>query len=82
MSSKLKVQELRDELSKRGLDTTGLKPALVRALGLMNLALYNLTCRLGSATITCSRLPIIGLYGAFLVFLRFKGPLRRPQVIM
>ncbi|KAL3682512.1 hypothetical protein R1sor_000534 [Riccia sorocarpa] len=32
MSIKLRVQELRDELAKRGLDTTGLKPALVARL--------------------------------------------------
>ncbi|BBN16135.1 poly [ADP-ribose] polymerase 2/3/4 [Marchantia polymorpha subsp. ruderalis] len=32
MSNKLRVQELRDELAKRGLDTTGLKPALVARL--------------------------------------------------
>ncbi|KAL3682511.1 hypothetical protein R1sor_000533 [Riccia sorocarpa] len=32
MSIKLRVHELRDELAKRGLDTTGLKPALVARL--------------------------------------------------
>lgn len=32
MSGKLTVSKLRDELEKRGLDSTGLKPALVSRL--------------------------------------------------